>query len=64
MNKIVGLALVTTLFISAMIGEYFLAMHYYPEGCCSSIGSFGILSLLITTSIAYVIGFVKVATHD
>jgi uncharacterized protein YneF (UPF0154 family) len=39
MKKAIMLILITVIFIVAMIGEYFFATYYYPEGCCSDAGS-------------------------
>jgi hypothetical protein len=60
MNKGIKLIIMIVLFASALTGEYFLAMHYYPEGCCSSTGAFAILFLMIGSMVLFLYGVLRV----
>jgi len=45
-------ALILLIFIAgtfAVMGEYHIAVTYYPEGCCRDLGSLMILAGLIAT---------------
>lgn len=48
MNFIEVLILVFVLDAIILISGYIIAMHYYPEGCCKSLGSYIMLGYMLS----------------